>query len=138
MSRPPRERRAGRESFTGVGKYRFSHRSELAMVAEGVLVRDAPQLASDELSVACEEAHRARRLILIERLAIRVARAAGNVVKLQVRESGYMNDASNLLQPGSGQRILVRQIHAQGGDSIARPQIAGRIEWVRFAEVFRV
>jgi hypothetical protein len=57
ISRQPCERCAGRESFTGVSHYRFSHGSEFPMVAEGVLVRNSPQLASDELPVTGEEAH---------------------------------------------------------------------------------
>src|SRR6266478_2190044 len=70
MRRQSNERHAGRESFTRVGQYRFSHGGELPMVAERMLVRNAPQLASDELPVTGEEAHGSRRLILIERLAI--------------------------------------------------------------------
>ena len=51
------------------------------MAAEGMLVRNAPQLASDELTVTGEEEpHGAGGLILIQRLAIGIARAAGNVV----------------------------------------------------------
>ena len=60
------------------------------------------------LSESRKEARRARRLVHIQRLAVRIARAAGDVAKLEVGVGRTLTTPSTTLKRGGGRRGSVR------------------------------
>ena len=68
-------------------------------------------------------------------LAIRIARAARDVVKLQVRKGGNVNDSVHLFETGRRQRALIGEVCAQRWYAVARAKIPRRIKRIRLAKI---
>ena len=105
---------------------RISHGGELTVMEIWRLIRRAPQPTRNEFPVPGEKAHRASRLVHVQRFLVRIIRPVTHVVQLQIRERRHVHHARGVrFQTRPGQ-IVSRQVHAEGW-SLVDPQISRRI-----------
>src|SRR5215471_5580428 len=114
-------------------KHSFSHRSEQPVRPEWMQICDSPQLSGDEFRVAREKCGGARRRIHVQRFAIRITRAGGDIVELEIQISRYVYHAIHGSQPWLRQ-LTAGQIDTNRWNAATRLQVSGWIVWIRFSE----
>ena len=83
-----KKRLRGSGCLSRMRHHRLAHGGIQPMVSEGMLIRYSPQLARNELAVSGEESYGPGRLLHVNRFHIEIREPMGDVVKLEIRESG--------------------------------------------------
>ena len=96
----------------------FSRGGELPVVHEGAtLVVEAPKLAGNEFAVSREERVRSRRLVLVERLALRISggfAGCADVMQFEIGIGGHHDNTPCGFSRGRGSSSLVRSTVSAG------------------------
>src|SRR5689334_16050543 len=96
------------------------------------LVGSPPQFPCDELAVPGKELRRPRGLLHVERFSIPILRPGTDIVQLQIRVCGYVNDAIPVRNETRLRQLVAREVYGERR-RVARSQVSRRVEriWLR-------